>query len=239
MPLLVRANAAASNMPGTGSRPGARSRRLPSWPRCPLPDSRGPSEPCDLLTAAQTASRPKERDTIQTCDLPITIGLQESMHHFRLEQLATHSAPDRTPDWEIQAAFPDTIGELGPTLAQSFKIPCPDPKDPRPAPKPDQPGRHDRADVPPPHRRSTSTLIAKTANLARSRSGPAPTPARTSPASGSTRWRGPGHMCAADPPAAVGGRRRAMAGPNGGDGPTDVRAADRTRGRANTRNPRT
>ncbi|WP_409350848.1 DUF1931 family protein [Streptomyces tauricus] len=73
-------------------------RRLPSWPRCPLPGSRGPSEPCDLLTAAQTASRPKERDTIQTCDLPITIGLQESIHHFRLEQLATHSALDRTPD---------------------------------------------------------------------------------------------------------------------------------------------
>ena len=63
----------------------------------------------DLLTVAQATAKANGRDIIRTCDLPITKGLQESIHRFRaideevelkpiLEQLATHPALDRTPD---------------------------------------------------------------------------------------------------------------------------------------------
>ena len=61
----------------------------------------------DLLTVAQATAKANGRDIIRTSDLPITKGLQESIHHFRkidqevelkpiLEQLATHPALDRT-----------------------------------------------------------------------------------------------------------------------------------------------
>ncbi|MGY0057418.1 DUF1931 family protein [Streptomyces sp. LZ34] len=96
----------------------------------------------DLLTVAQATAKANGRDIIRTCDLPITKGLQESIHHFRkidqevelkpiLEQLATHPALDRTPDEETEAAYPDIIGGLSLALAQSFKILHPDLKNPQ------------------------------------------------------------------------------------------------------------
>ncbi|MFD0546375.1 DUF1931 family protein [Streptomyces mexicanus] len=96
----------------------------------------------DLLTVAQATAKANGRDVIRTCDLPITKGLQESIHHFRkidqevdlkpiLEQLATHPALDRTPDEETEAAYPDIIGGLSLALAQSFKILHPDVKNPQ------------------------------------------------------------------------------------------------------------
>ncbi|MFF0117489.1 DUF1931 family protein [Streptomyces prasinus] len=96
----------------------------------------------DLLTVAQATAKANGRDVIRTCDLPITKGLQESIHHFRkidqevelkpiLEQLATHPALDRTPDEETEAAYPDIIGGLSLALAQSFKILHPDLKNPQ------------------------------------------------------------------------------------------------------------
>lgn len=98
----------------------------------------------DLLTVAQATAKANGRDIIRTCDLPITKGLRESIHHFRkidqevelepiLEQLATHPALDRTPDEETEAAYPDIIGGLGLALAQSFKTLHPDLKNPRPS----------------------------------------------------------------------------------------------------------
>ncbi|MEV6291606.1 DUF1931 family protein [Streptomyces sp. NPDC051896] len=77
------------------------------------------------------------RDIIRTCDLPITKGLQESIHHFQkidqevelkpiLELPATHPALDRAPDEETEVAYPDIIGGLSLALAQSFKILHPD-----------------------------------------------------------------------------------------------------------------
>lgn len=96
----------------------------------------------DLLTVAQATAKANGRDIIRTCDLPITKGLQESIHHFQkidqevelkpiLEQLATHPALDRTPDEETEAAYPDIIGGLSLALAQSFKILHPDLKNPQ------------------------------------------------------------------------------------------------------------
>lgn len=96
----------------------------------------------DLLTVAQATAKANGRDIIRTCDLPITKGLQESIHHFQkidqevelrpiLEQLATHPALDRTPDEETEAAYPDIIGGLSVALAQSFKILHPDLKNPQ------------------------------------------------------------------------------------------------------------
>ncbi len=96
----------------------------------------------DLLTVAQATAKANGRDVIQTSDLPITKGLQESIHRFRkidqevelkpiLEQLATHPALDRTPDEETEATYPDIIGGLSLALAQSFKILHPDLKNPQ------------------------------------------------------------------------------------------------------------
>jgi hypothetical protein len=96
----------------------------------------------DLLTVAQATAKANGRDVIRTSDLPITKGLQESIHRFRkidqevelkpiLEQLATHPSLDRTPDEETEAVYPDIIGGLSLALAQSFKILHPDLKNPQ------------------------------------------------------------------------------------------------------------
>ncbi|MGW0087081.1 DUF1931 family protein [Streptomyces sp. NPDC003393] len=96
----------------------------------------------DLMIVAQATAKANGRDVIRTCDLPITKGLQESIHHFQkidqevelkpiLEQLATHPALDRTPDEETEAAYPDIIGGLSLAMAQSFKILHPDLKNPQ------------------------------------------------------------------------------------------------------------
>ncbi|WP_236652063.1 DUF1931 family protein [Streptacidiphilus neutrinimicus] len=96
----------------------------------------------DLLIVAQAAAKANGRDIIRTSDLPITKGLQESIHNFQkidqevelkpiLEQLATHPALDRTPDEETEAVYPDIIGGLSLALAQSFKILHPELKNPQ------------------------------------------------------------------------------------------------------------
>ncbi|MEU5523579.1 DUF1931 family protein [Streptomyces sp. NPDC093250] len=96
----------------------------------------------DLLTVAQATAKANARDIIQTSDLPITKGLQESIHRFRnideevelkpiLEQLATHPPLDRTPDPDTEAAYPEIIGGLSLALAESFKILHPDLKNPQ------------------------------------------------------------------------------------------------------------
>ncbi|MFI9610104.1 DUF1931 family protein [Streptomyces sp. NPDC052023] len=82
------------------------------------------------------------RNTVEPWDLPITKGLQESIHRFRqldeevelkpiLEQLAAHPPLDRTPTQEAEDRFPEIIGGLSVAVAETFKIMYPDVKNPQ------------------------------------------------------------------------------------------------------------
>ncbi|MEU3245760.1 MULTISPECIES: DUF1931 family protein [unclassified Streptomyces] len=77
----------------------------------------------DLLVAGQASAKANGRDTVEPWDLPITKGLQESIHRFRrldeevelkpiLEQLAGHPPLDRTPTEETEERYPEIIGGL-------------------------------------------------------------------------------------------------------------------------------
>ncbi|MER7661469.1 MULTISPECIES: DUF1931 family protein [unclassified Streptomyces] len=96
----------------------------------------------DLLTVAQAAAKANGRDTVEPWDLPITKGLQESIHRFRrldqeveakpiLEQLAKHPPLDRAPTEETEARYPEILGGLTVALAETFKIVFPDLKNPQ------------------------------------------------------------------------------------------------------------
>jgi hypothetical protein len=91
----------------------------------------------DLLVVAQATAKADGRDIIRLSDLPITKGLQESIHQFRkldqevevepiLETLANHPPLDRTPDEETESKYPEIIGGLSLALARAFKIMHPD-----------------------------------------------------------------------------------------------------------------
>src|SRR6187397_2619753 len=47
----------------------------------------------DMLTIAQARARADQRDVIESRDLPITKGLQESIHRFRTLELAADVRP--------------------------------------------------------------------------------------------------------------------------------------------------
>jgi hypothetical protein len=96
----------------------------------------------DLLLIAQAKAKANGRDVIRPSDLPITKGLQESIHRFRkidqeielkpiLDQLAAHPVLDRQPDEETESMYPEVIGGLSLALAQTFKIVYPDLKNPQ------------------------------------------------------------------------------------------------------------
>ncbi|MET8956498.1 DUF1931 family protein [Streptomyces sp. NPDC004393] len=96
----------------------------------------------DLLVVGQASAKANGRDTVEPWDLPITKGLQESIHRFRrldeevelkpiLEQLATHPPLDRTPTQEVEERYPEIIGGLSVALAETFKIMYPDVKNPQ------------------------------------------------------------------------------------------------------------
>lgn len=96
----------------------------------------------DLLLVAQATAKSNGRDVIRLSDLPVTRGLQESIHGFRkidqeielkpiLDQLATHPALDRVPDEETEAAYPEIIGGLSLALAHTFRILDPRVKNPQ------------------------------------------------------------------------------------------------------------
>jgi hypothetical protein len=98
----------------------------------------------DLLLMAQATAKANRRDIIETFDLPITKGLQESIHKFRalneavelapiLEQLATYPPLDATPSEEAEARLPEIVGGLSLALARTFKIIDPDRKNPQTA----------------------------------------------------------------------------------------------------------
>ncbi|TQJ57138.1 DUF1931 family protein [Streptomyces sp. NBC_00080] len=96
----------------------------------------------DLLVVGQASAKANGRDTVEPWDIPITKGLQESIHRFRrldeevelkpiLEQLATHPPLDRTPTQEAEERYPEIIGGLSVALAETFKIMYPDVKNPQ------------------------------------------------------------------------------------------------------------
>ncbi|MFF7203013.1 DUF1931 family protein [Streptomyces sp. NPDC008141] len=96
----------------------------------------------DLLTVAQAAAKANGRDTLEPWDLPITKGLQESIHRFRrldqevelkpiLEQLAKHPPLDRPPTEETEKRYPEVLGGLTVALAETFKVVFPELKNPQ------------------------------------------------------------------------------------------------------------
>ncbi|MDR6981099.1 hypothetical protein J2X68_007841 [Streptomyces sp. 3330] len=96
----------------------------------------------DLLVVGQASAKAHGKDTVEPWDLPITKGLQESIHRFRqldeevelkpiLEQLATHPPLDRTPTQEAEERYPEIIGGLSLALAETFRIMYPDVKNPQ------------------------------------------------------------------------------------------------------------
>ncbi|MFJ5532566.1 DUF1931 family protein [Streptomyces sp. NPDC004012] len=96
----------------------------------------------DLLVVGQASAKANDRDTVEPWDLPLTKGLQESIHRFRrldeevelkpiLEQLAAHPPLDRTPTQETEERYPEIIGGLSVALAETFKIMYPDVKNPQ------------------------------------------------------------------------------------------------------------
>ncbi|WP_061297927.1 DUF1931 family protein [Herbidospora cretacea] len=95
----------------------------------------------DLLVMGQAHAKANHRDVIEPSDLPVTKGLQESIHRFRgldedielkpiLEQLATLPPLDLSIGEETVDRLPEIVGGLSVALAQTFKIVDPDVKNP-------------------------------------------------------------------------------------------------------------
>jgi hypothetical protein len=87
----------------------------------------------DLLLRAEANAKANGRDVIRPFDLPITKGLQESIHAFRkinqeielepiLHQLAQLPQLDLAYDEETGAKLPEVMGGLSYALARSFRI---------------------------------------------------------------------------------------------------------------------
>jgi hypothetical protein len=96
----------------------------------------------DLLLMAQVAAKANGRDVIEPHDLPITKGLQESIHAFQkideeielepiLEGLAQLPPLDFGYSEETVARLPGVAGGLSFALARSFKIVNPILKNPQ------------------------------------------------------------------------------------------------------------
>jgi hypothetical protein len=96
----------------------------------------------DLLLMGQATAKANVRDVLEPWDLPITKGLQESIHQFRdidqeieltpiLQQLATYPPLDRAPSEEAEARFPEIVGGLSLALGRTFKIIEPGLKNPQ------------------------------------------------------------------------------------------------------------
>lgn len=102
-----------------------------------------------MLLIAEDAAKANNRDIIAPWDLPITKGLQESIHKYKeidkkvslrpiFEKHAGWPPLDRLPDYETQERLPDIMGGLSFALAKSFKSIWPDLKNP----ETQQLGRH-------------------------------------------------------------------------------------------------
>lgn len=98
----------------------------------------------DLLLRAEANAKANARDVMQPSDLPITKGLQESIHAYRkideeielepiLQALTQLPQLDLAYGEEIEAKLPDVVGGLSYALARSFRIVYPDLKNPQTA----------------------------------------------------------------------------------------------------------
>lgn len=95
----------------------------------------------DLLLISQAAAKANNRDIIEPFDLPITKGLQASIHAFRnideeielqpiLDELTKRPPLDLGYSEETEARLPSILGGLSVALAHAFKIIEPDLKNP-------------------------------------------------------------------------------------------------------------
>ena len=98
----------------------------------------------DLLLRGEAAAKANGRDIIQPFDLPITKGLQESIHAFReideeielkpiLDQITARPPLDLAVSVETEARLPAIVGGLSVALARAFKILDPSVKGPQTA----------------------------------------------------------------------------------------------------------
>ena len=87
----------------------------------------------DLIVIGRATAKANVRDGIEPWDLPITKGLQESMHQFeKLEEetelqpilgsLAARPPLDVTLDEETEARLPLIFGGISVALAKTFKL---------------------------------------------------------------------------------------------------------------------
>ena len=87
----------------------------------------------DLLVIGEAHASDNRRDVVEPSDLPITKGLQESIHRFRgldeevelrpiLEQLAMLPQLDRPLAEATEARLPEIVGGLSLALARTFTI---------------------------------------------------------------------------------------------------------------------
>jgi hypothetical protein len=87
----------------------------------------------DLLLRAQAAAKANGRVIIEPFDLPITKGLQESIHQFRkideqielqpiLDHLIAQPLLDLAYGEETESRLPEVVGGLSVALAHTFKI---------------------------------------------------------------------------------------------------------------------
>lgn len=96
----------------------------------------------DLLLIGQAHAKANARDVIQPFDLPVTKGLQESIHAFRrldeeielkpiLRELAKRPPLDLAVAEETEQALPGIAGGLTLALARAFTIVEPDRRNPQ------------------------------------------------------------------------------------------------------------
>ncbi|AXK73514.1 DUF1931 family protein [Lysobacter sp. TY2-98] len=87
----------------------------------------------DLVVRGEANAKANDRDVVEPWDLPITKGLQETIHRFRLMnaelQLTEYLGgliqlppSDLSIGDETEASFPDIAGALCVALAESFKV---------------------------------------------------------------------------------------------------------------------
>jgi hypothetical protein len=96
----------------------------------------------DLLLRGQAAAKANGRDIIEPHDLPITKGLQESIHRFRkldeqielqpiLDAITARPPLDFGYSAEVEERLPGIVGGLSLALAHAFKIIDPGVKNPQ------------------------------------------------------------------------------------------------------------
>lgn len=87
----------------------------------------------DVLLIGQATAKANLRDVIEPWDLPITKGLQESIHNFErleedieiepiLEQVAARPPLDAALTEATQARLPLIVGGISVALARTFKL---------------------------------------------------------------------------------------------------------------------